>query len=85
MRRNVWLLLTALLAGTLLFPAVAGTKGSKLRFAQDQYAPGDRAVAHAEVETWKGSGQPEDGPHPDTPMRSAAHLIQGLRPGTLRS
>lgn len=57
----------------------------RLRFPQDQYAPGDRAVSHAEVETWKGSERPEDGPYPDTPMRSAARLIQGLRPGTLRS
>jgi hypothetical protein len=44
-------LLAAFLAGTLLFPAVAGAKGSKLRFAKDQHAPGDRAVVHAEVET----------------------------------
>lgn len=73
MRRNVFLLLVATLAGTILVPTAAEAKGSHLRFARDQYAPGDRAVGHADVETWKGSGQPEDGPF-------AVYLVRGTHP-----
>lgn len=73
MRRNSCLLLGAVLAGTVLLPAAAQAKGSHLRFAQEQYAPGDHAVGRAEVETWKGSGQPEDGPY-------SVYLVRGRQP-----
>jgi hypothetical protein len=54
-------------------PAVAAAKGSTLRFEERRYAPGERAVGRAEVETWKGSGRPEDGPY-------AMYLIRGRQP-----
>jgi hypothetical protein len=73
MRRTVWVLPTAVLAGTFLFPAVAHAKGSTLRFEEHRYAPGERAVGRAEVETWKGSGQPENGPYP-------VYLVRGRQP-----
>jgi hypothetical protein len=73
MRRTVWVLPTAVLAGALLFPAVAHAKGSTLRFEERRYAPGERAGGRAEVETWKGSGRPEDGPY-------AIYLVRGRQP-----
>ena len=73
MRRNGWLLLVTALAAVVLLPVEAHAKGSHLLFAREHYAPGDRAVAHAEVETWKGSGQPEDGPF-------AVYLVRGTQP-----
>lgn len=72
MRRLVWLLLIAATA-TLLIPESAAAKGSTLRFDEEQYAPGDRAVAHAQVETWPGSGQPEDPPY-------TVYLVRGGQP-----
>jgi uncharacterized membrane protein YjjB (DUF3815 family) len=45
------LLLPMMAAVMLLVPGFAAAKGSKLRFEEDQYAPGDRAIAHALVET----------------------------------
>jgi hypothetical protein len=62
LRRNPTLLFIVALAGTLIWPSAANAKGSVLRFNHERYLPGEHAVAHAEVETWKGSGQPEDGP-----------------------
>jgi hypothetical protein len=60
-RRRVWLV--SITAAPLLVPGLAAAKDhSKLRFDREQYAPGNQAVAHAEVETWPGSGQPEDAP-----------------------
>ena len=43
MRRGVSLVLGALLAGVVLLPATAQAKGSRLRFAEEAYAPSDRA------------------------------------------
>jgi len=60
--RKALLFLAIPMAATLLFPGIAAAKGSILRFEQEQYAPGDHAVAHAEVETWPGSGEPQDAP-----------------------
>jgi hypothetical protein len=62
-RKRVWLLsITA--AATLLVPGLAAAKDSTtLRFDKAQYAPGEPAVAHALVETWSGTGQPEDAPY----------------------
>jgi hypothetical protein len=61
MRNRVWLL--SITAAAFLVPGLAAAKdSSKLRFEREQYAPGDQAVAHAQVETWPGSGQPEDAP-----------------------
>lgn len=73
MRRTSWLLLSGALAGVLIWPTAASAKGSTLRFTKEQYAPGDHAVAHAQVETWKGSGQPEDGPY-------TVYLVRGRQP-----
>jgi hypothetical protein len=44
MRRGVSLVLGALLAGVVLLPATAQAKGSRLRFAEEAYARGDRAA-----------------------------------------
>lgn len=64
MRRNAWLLPIVILAATLVLPpAGQAAGGSALRFGQDRYSAGEHAVAHARVETWKGSSQPEDGPY----------------------
>jgi hypothetical protein len=64
MRRSASLLLSAVVAGTVLLPSAADAKGSKLHFGEDEYAPGDRAVAQTEVETWPGSGnEPKGGPY----------------------
>jgi hypothetical protein len=71
-RKKVWLVSVAV-AATLLVPGSAAAKGSTLRFEQEQYAPDDRAVAHALVETWPGSGQPEDAPF-------AVYLVRGGQP-----
>jgi len=48
MRRSVSLVLGslvlgALLAGVVLLPATAQAKGSRLRFTEEAYAPGERA------------------------------------------
>lgn len=59
----------------------AWAKGSSLRFEQDSYEPGDRAVAHAVVETWPGSGQPEDGPYAVYLVRSGPLWYCYLLPG----
>jgi hypothetical protein len=69
MRKLVWLVSLAA-ATTFLIPGSAAAKGSKLRFEEEQYAPGDHAVANALVETWPGSGQPEDAPY-------TVYLIRG--------
>lgn len=61
------------LAVTLLMEGVAQGKGSSLRFDRETYAPGDRAVAHARVEVWKGSGRPKDAPF-------AVYLVRGEHP-----
>jgi hypothetical protein len=45
--------LTALLVLSLT-SSDAWAKGSTLRFERESYQPGDRAVAHAIVETWSG-------------------------------
>ena len=50
MRKGIGLLaITA--AATLLAPGSAAAKGSTLRSEEEGYAPGNRAVAHALVET----------------------------------
>jgi hypothetical protein len=68
-RKRVWLLSTA--AATLLVPGLAAAKDSTtLRFDKAQYAPGEPAVAHALVETWPETGQPEDAPY-------TVYLIRG--------
>jgi len=69
-RKRVWLLsITA--AATLLVPGLAAAKDSTtLRFDKAQYAPGEPAVAHALVETWPETGQPEDAPY-------AVYLVRG--------
>jgi hypothetical protein len=55
MRKGIGLLaMTA--AATLLAPGSAAAKGSTLRFQEERYAPGNRAVAHALVETWLALG-----------------------------
>lgn len=59
----------------------AWAKGSSLRIEQDSYEPGDRAVAHAVVETWPGSGQPEDGPYAVYLVRSGPLWYCYLLPG----
>jgi dipeptidyl aminopeptidase/acylaminoacyl peptidase len=74
MRRAASLVLCALFAGAILPPGAAQAKGSKLRFAQESYAPGDRALAQAEVETWPGTGnEPDGGPY-------WVHLVRGTQP-----
>jgi hypothetical protein len=74
MRGTAFLLLSALLTGVVLLPATAHAKGSKLRFVQETYAPGDRAVARAEVETWPGAGnEPDGGP-------CIVYLVRGTHP-----
>lgn len=67
--------LLSLITATLLLlaPGFAAAKGSKLRFIEEQYAPGDRALAHAIVETWPGSGQPGDAPF-------TVYLVRGSHP-----
>jgi hypothetical protein len=73
MRKGASAMLCALLAGAILSPA-AQAKGSKLRFEQDSYTPGDRALAHADVETWPGSGnEPDGGPY-------WVYLVRGTQP-----
>jgi hypothetical protein len=61
-RRRGWSVLILVLPTLVLFAAEAQAKGSHLLFTREDYAPGDRAVSHADVETWNGSGQPDDGP-----------------------
>jgi hypothetical protein len=74
MRRSAFLLLSAVVAGTVLLPSAAVAKGSKLHFGEDEYTPGDRAVAHAEAETWPGSGNdPKGGPY-------WVYLVPGTQP-----
>jgi hypothetical protein len=71
-RRLLWLVV--LLAGTALLPSEAYAKGSNLGFDEHEYAPGVRAVAHARVETWPGSGnEPEGGPY-------VVYLVRGAQP-----
>ena len=54
MRKGIGLLaFTA--AATLLALGSAAANGSTLRFEEERYAPGNRAVAHALLETWLGS------------------------------
>lgn len=73
-RRTASLVLGALLAAAVLLPATAQAKGSKLRFDQEAYAPGERAVANAEAQTWPGSGnEPEGGPY-------WVYLVRGTQP-----
>jgi hypothetical protein len=72
MRKSA-LLLSITAAVMLLVTGFAAAKGSKLRFDEEQYAPGDRAIAHALVETWPASGQPEDAPF-------AVYLVRGRQP-----
>jgi hypothetical protein len=72
MRKSA-LLLSITAAVMLLVPGFAAAKGSKLRFDEERYTPGDRAIAHALVETWPGSGQPEDAPF-------AVYLVRGRQP-----
>jgi hypothetical protein len=48
--------------GVVKGPLDAWAKGSALRFEEEEYAPGDRAVAHAIAETWPSSAGPENAP-----------------------
>lgn len=67
-------MLGALVAGVALLPAAAHAKGSKLRFAEEAYAPGDRALAQADAKTWPGSGnEPGGGPY-------WVYLVRGTEP-----
>jgi hypothetical protein len=62
--RKIGLRVVAVLAGSALLPSEAYAKGSNLQFGEREYAPGDRAVGHALVETWPGSGnEPQGGPY----------------------
>jgi hypothetical protein len=64
MRKMVRLLTITGAATLLLVPGLAAAKDSTtLRFDKAQYAPGEPAVAHALVETWPETGQPEDAPY----------------------
>lgn len=64
------------MAAVMLFvPGFAATKGSELRFDEEQYAPGDRAIALALVETWPGSRQPEDRFHEVRPIASTEYIF----------
>jgi hypothetical protein len=72
-RRRGSSVLILVLPTLVLFAAEAQAKGSHLLFTREAYAPGDRAVAHANVETWKGSGRPEDGPFD-------VYLVRGSQP-----
>ena len=65
--------LLLVVATTGLVPGTAEAKGSALEFDEVRNAPGDRAAAYAIVETWPGSGQPEDGPY-------AVYLVSGGQP-----
>lgn len=73
MRRSVAGVAFAALLGLSLTPSAAWAKGSTLRFERESYRPDDRAVALGLVETWRGSGQPEDGPY-------TVYLVQGRQP-----
>jgi hypothetical protein len=62
MRRHI--VAAGVLAVAVAIQAVpASAKGSSLRFDDDTYRPGDRAIAQARVQIWPGSGQPEQGPY----------------------
>lgn len=67
-------MLAALVAVVVLPPATAQAKGSKLWFAQETHAPGERAIGRAEAEIWPGGGnEPEGGPY-------WVYLVRGNQP-----
>ncbi len=71
--RKIILLLSITAAALLLVQESAAARGSTLPFEEEQYAPADRAVAHALVETWPGGGQLEDAPY-------NVYLVRGGQP-----